>query len=59
MTREMKEYLGPLLRERAAEIGMPDLVDRIADETVAVTPAALVEHLVRVGHPALKLPSLL
>ena len=59
MTREMKEYLGPLLRERAAEIGMPGLVDQIADETVAVTPDALVEHLVKVGHPALKLPPLL
>ena len=59
MTREMKEYLGPLLRERAAEIGMPDLVDQIADESVAVTPDALVEHLVKVGHPALKLPPLL
>src|SRR5512139_67467 len=59
MTREMKEYLGPLLRERAAEIGMPDLVDQIADETVALTPDALVEHLAKVGHPALKLPPLL
>ncbi|HEX7524569.1 MAG TPA: CO dehydrogenase/CO-methylating acetyl-CoA synthase complex subunit beta, partial [Candidatus Deferrimicrobium sp.] len=59
MTREMKEYLGPLLRERAAEIGMPDLVDQIADESIAVTPDALVEHLVKVGHPALKLPPLL
>jgi CO dehydrogenase/acetyl-CoA synthase beta subunit len=59
MTREMKEYLGPLLRERAAEIGMPGLVDQIADETIAVTPDALVEHLVKVGHPALKLPPLL
>jgi acetyl-CoA synthase len=59
MTREMKEYLGPLLRERAAEIGMPDLVDQIADETVAVTPDALVDHLMKVGHPALKLPPLL
>jgi len=59
MTREMKEYLGPLLRERAAEIGMPGLVDQIADESVAVTPDALVEHLAKVGHPALKLPPLL
>jgi acetyl-CoA synthase len=59
MTKEMKEQLGPALRERAAEIGMPDLVDKIADETVAVTPDALLAHLTKVGHPALRLPPLL
>jgi acetyl-CoA synthase len=59
MTKEMKEQLGSALRERAAEIGMPDLVDKIADETVAVTPEQLVSHLERVEHPALSLPPLL
>ena len=59
MTREMKEQLGDALRQRAAEIGFPGLVDQIADETVAVTPDALVEHLGRVGHPARTLPPLL
>jgi acetyl-CoA synthase len=59
MTREMKEQLGPALRERAAEIGMPDLVERIADETIAVTPEDLLAHLKKVGHPALALPPLM
>jgi acetyl-CoA synthase len=59
MTREMKDQLGEALRARAAEIGMPDLIDRIADETVAVTPEALLAHLTKVGHPALSLPPLL
>jgi acetyl-CoA synthase len=59
MTKEMKEQLGADLRARAAEIGMPDLVDKIADETIAVTPDKLLEHLVKVGHPALSMPSLL
>ena len=59
MPREMKEYLGPLLRERAAEIGMPGLVEKIADETIAVTPDELVAYLVKVGHPALTMPPLL
>ncbi len=59
MTKEMKEQLGPALRERAAEIGIPDLVDKIADETVAVTPEQLVSHMETVGHPALSLPPLL
>jgi acetyl-CoA synthase len=59
MTQEMKEHLGAALRERAAEIGLPGLVDQIADETVARTPEALVAHLTKVGHPALGLPPLL
>jgi len=59
MTREMKEHLGEALRERAAEIGLPGLIDQIADETVAKTPEALVSHLAKVGHPALGLPPLL
>jgi CO dehydrogenase/acetyl-CoA synthase beta subunit len=59
MTREMKEYLGDALRDRAAEIGLPGLVDQIAAETTAVTPEQLVSHLARVGHPALRMPPLL
>jgi acetyl-CoA synthase len=59
MTREMKEFLGAALTERAAEIGIPDLVDRIADETTATTPEQLVAHLEKVGHPALGMPPLL
>jgi len=59
MTREMKEQLGADLRVRAAEIGIPDLIDKIADETIAVCPDKLRDHLARVGHPALSLPPLL
>jgi acetyl-CoA synthase len=59
MTKEMKEQLGADLRARAAEIGMPDLIDKIADETIAATPDLLVEHLRKVGHPALSMPPLL
>ena len=59
MTKEMKDQLGADLRARAAEIGMPDLVDKIADETIATDPGRLVEYLTNVGHPALSLPPLL
>jgi acetyl-CoA synthase len=59
MTKEMKEQLGADLRARAAEIGMPDLVDKIADETIASTPDRLVEYLRKVGHPALSMTPLL
>jgi CO dehydrogenase/acetyl-CoA synthase beta subunit len=59
MTKEMKEHLGADLRARAAEIGMPDLPEKIADETIAVTNDQLVEYLTKVGHPALSMPPLL
>jgi len=59
MTKEMKEQLGVDLRARAAEIGMADLVDKIADETIATTPDRLLEYLAKVGHPALSMPPLL
>jgi acetyl-CoA synthase len=58
MTREMKEQLGPALARRAQEIGIPDLLDKIADETIAVTPDRLMEFLRKVGHPALSLKPL-
>ncbi len=59
MTREMKDQLGPDLRKRAEEIGAPGLVDKIADETVALSPEALVEYLKKVGHPALAMDPIL
>ena len=40
-------------------MGMPDLVDKIADETIATDGEALLEFLERVGHPALTMESLL
>ncbi|UCD47744.1 MAG: CO dehydrogenase/CO-methylating acetyl-CoA synthase complex subunit beta [Deltaproteobacteria bacterium] len=58
MTKEMKEQLGPALAKRAGEIGMPDLLDKIADETIAVTPERLREYLEKAGHPALSMKPL-
>ena len=58
MPKEMKEQLGPALARRAEEIGIPDLLDRIADETIAVTPDRLLEFLRKVGHPALTMKPL-
>ena len=40
---------------RAAEIGEGDLLDKIADETVATDAVALIEYMKRVGHPALSM----
>ena len=59
MTKEMKESLADKLKIRAKEIGEPDLLDKIADETVATDTAALVDYLTKVGHPALTMPSMI
>ncbi len=58
MPKELKEALYDRLVKRAEEIGMPDLIDKIADETVATTSEELLVHLEKVGHPALTMPSL-
>ena len=59
MPKELKDDLRDKLDKRAVEIGDPEFVDKIADETVATTAEELVAHLEKVGHPALKLPSML
>ena len=52
MPKELKEFLRPRLEERAKEMGMPDFVDMIADETVATTAEELMEFMSQVNHPA-------
>ncbi|HID10322.1 MAG TPA: hypothetical protein EYP17_03355 [Candidatus Latescibacteria bacterium] len=59
MTKELKEFLADRLRRRCEEIGMPDLVDKIADETVATTSEELLAFLEKVEHPALTMPPLM
>lgn len=59
MPKELKEALGDKLKTRCEEAGVPDLLGRIADETVTTEPIALVQHLEKVNHPALSMPSLM
>jgi len=58
MPKELKEVLSEKLAKRCKEIGQPDLMDKIADETNATTTEELVAYLEKVGHPALSLPPL-
>ncbi|MBL7210399.1 MAG: CO dehydrogenase/CO-methylating acetyl-CoA synthase complex subunit beta, partial [Candidatus Omnitrophica bacterium] len=53
MPKELKELLGERLKKCAEELGVPDLIDKIADETQAATSEELLEHLNKVQHPAL------
>ncbi len=55
MTKNLKEGLKEAFEKRAAEEGVPDLLDKIADETVAEDSEKLLEHLAKVGHPALEM----
>lgn len=55
MPKMMKEELGERLKARAAEMGVPDLLDKIADETVGVTEEAILPFLTEKGHPALSM----
>ena len=59
MPKELKELLGDRLKKRAQDLGLPDLVDKIADETQATTQEGLLAFLNKVAHPALEMPPLL
>jgi acetyl-CoA synthase len=59
MPKELKDYLGDRLKKRCEEDGFPELFDQIADETNATTTEELLEHLEKIGHPALAMDSLM
>lgn len=52
MTKELKELLADDLKKRFEEQGVPDLLGKIADETIATEAHDLAEYLKKVGHPA-------
>jgi acetyl-CoA synthase len=55
MTQNLKESLREAFTARATEEGVPDLLDKIADETICEDSEKLLEHLTSVGHPALEM----
>ncbi|HLB27584.1 MAG TPA: acetyl-CoA decarbonylase/synthase complex subunit alpha/beta [Dehalococcoidales bacterium] len=59
MPKMLKEELGDRLKARAAELGVPDLLDKIADESVGVTEEAILPFLTEKGHPALTMDPIL
>jgi len=58
MPKELKEYLLDKLKKRAEDLGYPDLIDKIADETEATSLEELLVFLEKVEHPALKMEPL-
>ncbi|MFH1855635.1 MAG: LAGLIDADG family homing endonuclease [Candidatus Omnitrophota bacterium] len=59
MPKELKEALYDKLKKRGEEEGVADFVEKIADETNAVTSEELLAHLEKVGHPALTMDALI
>ncbi len=59
MPKELKDSMMELLHKRADEMGLTDLPDKIADESVATTSEELLDYLMKVDHPALTMDSLL
>jgi acetyl-CoA synthase len=55
MPKALKERIGEEFKQRAAEAGVPDLLDKIADESICEDSEKLVEYLSSVGHPALEM----
>lgn len=59
MPKGLKERIGDEFKKRAEEAGVPDLLDKVADETICEDSEKLLEHLTSVGHPALEMPSII
>jgi len=59
MPKMLKEEIADRLKKRAEELGVPNLPDMIADETVGVTEEQILPFLQEKGHPALTMPSII
>ncbi len=59
LPKELKDEMREQLQARAEELGVLDLVDKIADETIATDGQTLMQFLQEVEHPALQMESLL
>jgi acetyl-CoA synthase len=55
MTKNLKERIGEDFKKRCEEEGVPDLLDKIADESVAEDTEKALEFLTKVNHPALSM----
>jgi acetyl-CoA synthase len=58
MNRALKEELAPILEEIGKREGIEDFIDRIADETIAITEEEVLEYITKKSHPALSMAPL-
>ncbi len=59
MPKMLKEEIRDRLEKAGERMGVPDLVDRIADETVGMTEEEILPFLQEKKHPALEMDSLI
>jgi acetyl-CoA synthase len=59
MPKMLKEEIRERFLKRAQDVGMPDLLDRIADEDVGTTEEEILPFLTEKKHPALEMDSIL
>ena len=59
MPKRLKEEIRDRLQKRADEIGIPNFIDMIADETVGTTEDEIIAFLTEKGHPALTMPPII
>ena len=59
MPKMVKEEIAERLKARAEELGVPNLLDMIADETVGTTEEEILPFLQEKGHPALTMEPIL
>lgn len=59
LPKALKEELRDRLTKRGEELGYPNLVDMIADETVGITEEEIMPFLQEKGHPALSMESII
>ena len=59
MPKSLKEEIKERLLRRGEELGVPDLYDKIADETVGITEEEILPFLEEKGHPALSMDPLI
>ena len=55
MPKSLKEEIAERFNARAKEIGIPNLLDMIADETIGTTEEEILPFLQEKGHPALSM----
>ncbi len=59
MPKMLKDEVRERLIRRSQEIGIPDLIDRIADETIGTTEEEILPFLTEKNHPALSMDPIL
>ena len=59
MPKRLKEEMAEQIKKRGEELGIPNFIDMIADETVATTEDEVLNYITEKGHPCLSLESII